>query len=98
MQPIMERSPLTSGRSATPADINRYGWPTSIGTGGRHQSECPADIIGMRTDNIGRWESERGDKDFHMAIMARQRSSRRLRELKKAHLASSSDTFLGLGR
>jgi hypothetical protein len=31
-----------------PADINRNGRPTSIGTGGRHQSECPADIIGMR--------------------------------------------------
>ena len=44
----MERSPPTSGRSATPADINRNGRPTSIGTGGRHQSECPADIIGMR--------------------------------------------------
>src|SRR6516165_4820307 len=38
----MQRSPPTSGRSATR--------PTSIGTGGRHQSECPADIIGMRTD------------------------------------------------
>ena len=41
MQPVMERSPLTSGRSATPADINRYGWPTSIGTGGRHQIGMP---------------------------------------------------------
>ena len=49
---VMERSPLTSGRSATPADINRYGWPTSIGTGGRHQSECPADIIGMRRQKL----------------------------------------------
>jgi hypothetical protein len=45
----MERSHPSSGRSATPADINRNGRPTSIGTGGRHQSECPADIIGMRT-------------------------------------------------
>ena len=44
----MERSQLSSGRSATPADINRNGRPTSIGTGGRHQSECPADIIGIR--------------------------------------------------
>jgi hypothetical protein len=26
----------TSGRSATPADFNRNGGPTSIGTGGRH--------------------------------------------------------------
>src|SRR5215469_13197432 len=49
MQPVMERSHPTSGRSATPADINRNGRPTSIGTSGRHQSECPADIIGMRT-------------------------------------------------
>src|SRR5215467_2193370 len=48
MQPVMERSHPTSGRSATPADINRNGRPTSIGTSGRHQSECPADIIGMR--------------------------------------------------
>jgi Protein of unknown function DUF86 len=45
----MERSRPTSGRSATPADINRNGRPTSIGTGGRHQSECPAGIIGIRS-------------------------------------------------
>jgi transposase, IS6 family len=44
----MERSHPSSGRSATPADIIRNGRPTSIGTGGRHQSECPADIIGIR--------------------------------------------------
>src|SRR3954470_22339471 len=44
----MERSHPSSGRSATPADISRNGRPTSIGTGGRHQSECPADIIGIR--------------------------------------------------
>ena len=44
----MERSHPSSGRCATPADINRNGRPTSIGTGGRHQSECPADIIGIR--------------------------------------------------
>ena len=37
-----------AGVPATPADINRNGRPTSIGTSGRHQSECPADIIGMR--------------------------------------------------
>src|SRR6516162_3390714 len=49
MHPVMERSHPTSGRPATPADINRNGRPTSIGTSGRHQSECPADIIGMRT-------------------------------------------------
>src|SRR5437016_3052388 len=45
----MERSHQPSGRSATPADINRNGRPTSIGTGGRHQSECPADFVGIRT-------------------------------------------------
>src|SRR3954451_5409903 len=45
VQPLMERSHPFSGRSATPADISRNGRPTSIGTGGRHQSECPADII-----------------------------------------------------
>jgi hypothetical protein len=44
----MERSCPTSGRPATPADINRNSRPTSIGTGGRHQSECPAGIIGIR--------------------------------------------------
>src|SRR5215218_10248394 len=44
----MERSHPSSGRTATPADINRNGRPTSFGTGGRHQSECPADIIGIR--------------------------------------------------
>ena len=48
VQPPMERSHPSSGRSATPADINRNGRPTSIGTGGRHQSECPADISGIR--------------------------------------------------
>jgi hypothetical protein len=45
----MERSHPSSGRSATPADINRNGRPTSIGTGGRHHSECPAGIIGIRS-------------------------------------------------
>lgn len=45
---IMERSHTSSGRSATPAGFNRNGRPTSIGTGGRLQSECPADIIGIR--------------------------------------------------
>src|SRR4051812_11578365 len=49
VQPLMERSHPSSGRSATPADIIRNGRPTSIGTGGRRQSECPADIIGIRT-------------------------------------------------
>src|SRR5215210_7892729 len=48
VQPSMERSHPFSGRSATPADINRNGRPTSFGIGGRHQSECPADIIGIR--------------------------------------------------
>jgi hypothetical protein len=33
--PEMERSHQTSRRSATPADINRNGWPTSIGMPGR---------------------------------------------------------------
>jgi hypothetical protein len=32
----MERSNPSSGRSATPADINRNARPTSIGMGGRH--------------------------------------------------------------
>jgi len=50
----MERSPPTSGRFATPADINRNGRPTSIGTGGRHQSECPADIVGIRSASSSR--------------------------------------------
>src|SRR4051794_1096407 len=49
VQPLMDRSQPSSGRSATPADINRNGRPTSFGTGGRHQSECPADIIGIRS-------------------------------------------------
>src|SRR5215472_2917199 len=39
-------------RPPHPADINRNGRPSSIGTSGRHQSECPADIIGMRRDNM----------------------------------------------
>src|SRR4051794_19250894 len=52
VQPLMERSQPSSGRSATPADISRNGRPTSIGTGGRHQSECPADIIGIRTAEV----------------------------------------------
>src|SRR3954451_17651197 len=49
VQSLMERSHPSSGRSATPADIIRNGRPTSFGTGGRHQSECPADIIGIRS-------------------------------------------------
>jgi hypothetical protein len=52
----MERSRPTSGRPATPADINRNGRPTSIGTGGRHQSECPADFVGIRTP--GRFDQQ----------------------------------------
>src|SRR6516162_5561555 len=36
MQPVIERSHPTSGRPATPADINRNNWPTSIGMPGRH--------------------------------------------------------------
>ena len=58
----MERSHPSSGRSATPADINRNGRPTSIGTGGRLQSECPADIIGIRSERItrpGAWRLDR---------------------------------------
>jgi uncharacterized protein YidB (DUF937 family) len=47
----MQRSHPSSGRPATPADISRNGRPTSIGTGGRHQSECPADIIGIRSSS-----------------------------------------------
>ena len=39
---------------ATPADINRNGRPTSIGIGGRHQPECPADIIGIRSFRLRR--------------------------------------------
>jgi hypothetical protein len=45
----MERSRPTSGRPVTPADINRNGRPTWIGTGGRLQSECPAGIIEIRS-------------------------------------------------
>jgi hypothetical protein len=30
----------------------KEGWPTSIGTGGRFQSECPADIIGIRSQTV----------------------------------------------
>src|SRR5215471_7236877 len=71
MQPVMERSHPTSGRSATPADINRSGRPTSIGTSGRHQSECPADIIGMRS-------SQRDERVHHVVVLLRQlRAARR---------------------
>jgi hypothetical protein len=44
----MHRSHSSSGRPATPADFNRNSRPTSIVMGGRLQSECPADIIGIR--------------------------------------------------
>ena len=30
------------------ANIDRNRWPASIGTGGRHHSECPADFTGIR--------------------------------------------------
>jgi hypothetical protein len=36
VQSLMERSHPSSGRSATPADINQNGRPTSIGMPGRH--------------------------------------------------------------
>src|SRR3954447_3027584 len=66
VQSLMERSHPSSGRSATPADINRNARPTSFGTGGRHQSECPADIIGIRTyavhgDKNGRCEAAKNE-------------------------------------
>ena len=52
---IVERSKQTSsGRSATPAGFDRNGRPTSIGTGGRLQSECPADIIAIRRQGAAR--------------------------------------------
>jgi hypothetical protein len=43
----MEEITSNNRATSTPADINRNGRPTSIGNGGRHQSECPADIIGI---------------------------------------------------
>src|SRR5713226_9254480 len=49
-QRVMERSHQPSGRSATPADFNRNGRPTSIGTGGRHQSECA--VIAMENARL----------------------------------------------
>ena len=64
----MERSHPSSGRSATPADINRNGRPTSIGTGGRHQSECPADIVGIRTFYNQRGTCEQYIKEGKNAI------------------------------
>jgi HTH-like domain len=42
------------GRAVTPADINRNSRPTSIGMGGRHHSECPANIIGIRISVVFR--------------------------------------------
>jgi hypothetical protein len=36
----------SNGRKSWPLSIRQ---PTSIGMGGRLQSECPADIIGIRT-------------------------------------------------
>ena len=47
----MERSHPTSGRPATPADINRNGRPTSIGTGGRLRIGMP----GRHHRNPQRW-------------------------------------------
>jgi 2-phosphosulfolactate phosphatase len=45
---------MTSDQRATPtpADINRNRRPTSIATGGRHQSESPADFIGIRIERL----------------------------------------------
>jgi hypothetical protein len=50
----MERSHPSSGRSATPADINRNGrptsignrWPTSIGMPGRHHRNTHRTLAG----------------------------------------------------
>src|SRR5262249_105935 len=50
LNPCAATRPPPSGRSPPPADFNRNPRPTSIGTGGRHQSECPADFIGIRTN------------------------------------------------
>lgn len=38
---------------APPPRPRSIGTPTSIGTAGRHQSECPADIVGIRKPAIG---------------------------------------------
>src|SRR6516164_9061101 len=84
MQPVMERSHPTSGRSTTPADINRNGRPTSIGTSGRHQSECPADIIGMRIlDRYIDLATPMG-RGF-MAMMSAMAEDERLRIIKRTH-------------
>ena len=61
--PLMHRSHPSSGRPATPADINWSGRPTSIGMGGRLQSECPADITGIR--NVSHRKLPKSDGDTH---------------------------------
>ena len=48
-QRVMEKITADQqGAPPPPADFNRNGRPTSIAMGGRHQLECPADIVGIR--------------------------------------------------
>jgi hypothetical protein len=39
-------------RSDKPAEINRSRRPQSIGIAGRNQTECPAEIIGIRNARL----------------------------------------------
>src|SRR5262249_20290 len=49
--------------------------PTWIGTGGRHQSECPADIVGL----VGKNEVDRFDPASDKRFKNQLRSSKRNR-------------------
>jgi hypothetical protein len=45
---IPARASIAVSQKAAPQAAVEADRPASIGTGGRHQSECPADIIGIR--------------------------------------------------
>jgi len=101
----MERSHPSSGRFATPAAIIRNGRPTSFGIGGRHQSECPADIIGIRRINPSNQSltplqtgSEAEDRDITALPVERDQLLTHLLALKKFARDKKSRLPLRLSR
>src|SRR5262249_10865671 len=51
-KPLIKRKALVPATAVRRPDGVGNRRPTWIGTGGRHQSECPADIVGLRMKSI----------------------------------------------
>jgi hypothetical protein len=77
--------PTSRATHHPPADFNRNRRPTSIGMGGRHQLECPAEISGIRIAEGQRAQGSQRHRDrvlpvrilvlpLHLRARGRQRS------------------------